>query len=614
MLPTSNKYGRILSGIILIIALAAIACPASAENGWITGTVSESGGTIFGIPIPGDPISGATVQPTGTAYTATTNADGEYNLSVPAGNYTLFVSARGFNSKTSGTVKVTAGNTTSMVDIVLEKPSGNLTGTVTDLDDGTPVSFVMISYPTGGLLPPSAITDTNGKYTITGLPVGTLTMNLTALPPYNSYDFTVDIKNGKITTKDIQLKAICSIYVILKGSDGKPLEGATVTAGSYSGTTDGLGMCTLDVKPGVYTVEIKAPGYETGKKQVTVSKGSPQMITAQLPKSAAAGGATTLLLVLVVVVIAAVAGIGGFMFLKKRKKAAAQAAGAPGAGMAPAAPGAPGQPSMTAGPGGQQGIPPPPKTQEEKMKDWADYERMYGRPHPEAPGWITNPATLHVVKPKCPVDDVVVSFEPYSGQYFCSKCRERYPAERVFPPGQMPAQGPPGAPPVAPPPQFGQPTYGVPPGPAGAPGGLPPPPPQPQAAPAPTPPETDSLAPQVSPYASLGHQEQPSWSTQTVAAPSPPPPPPQQVYIPPALPQPPAQPPAAPPAPPPKAAPVEAEPVSGVQNVLEASLVHDNVVPPNAGPVFNLPPPKDYDAETEQRPPSGPAEKPPEGQ
>lgn len=614
MLPTSNKYGRILSGIILIVALAAIACPASAENGWITGTVSESGGTIFGIPISGDPISGATVQPTGTAYSATTDASGEYNLTVPPGNYTLFVSARGFNSKTSDSVKVTAGNTTSMVDIVLEKPSGTLTGTVTDADDMTPISFVMISYPDGGLLPPSAITDGSGKYTITGLPVGTLTMNLTALPPYSSYDFTVDIKNGKTTTKDIQLKAVCSISVIVQNSDGKPLEGATVTAGTYSGTTDALGLCTLDVKPGVYTVEVKASGYESGKKQVTVSKGSPQAFIAKLPKSAAAGGATTLLLVVIVVVIAAVAGIGGFMFLKKRKKAAAQAAGAAGAGMAPGAPGAPGQPPAIAGPGGQPGIPPPPKTHEEKMKEWADYERMYGRPHPESPGWITNPATLHVVKPKCPVDDIVVSFEPYSGQYFCSKCRERYPAEKVFPPDHMPAQGPPVAPMGAPPPQFGQPTYGVPPGPAGAPGGPLPPPPQPQAAPAPPPPETDSPEPQGSPYASLGHQEQPSWSTQTVAAPAPPSPPPQQVYIPPALPPPPGQPPAAPPAPPPQAPPIEAEPVAGDHKVLEASLVHDEVVPPDVGPVFNLPPPKDYDADTEQRPPSKPAQNPPEGQ
>lgn len=578
MLPTSKPHSKIMSGVILIIALAASASPACAENGWITGTVSQSGGTIFGIPIPGDPIAGATVAAVGTTQSTQTSPDGSYNLTVPVGNHSLQASATGFNSKTSGPITVTAFNTTAYQDFILERPSGNLTGTVVDADDGAPINLVIISYPSGGLLPPSAITDSSGRYLITNLPVGALQMNLTTLPPYGSFNFTVQIRAGQTTNKNFELRALSYIITVVKDSGGKPIPGATVTAGNYTGTTDASGSFMLEVRSGSYDMQVTADGYTTAKLQVAVEKGQISTHEVKLPKTGGgggtAGGGGTMLLVAgaaagVVVVLGAV----GFVLMRKKKKAAAAARpGMPGSGMAPPAYGA----AATSGqPFGEDVIPVPgrPKTQAEKMKEWADFERMYGRPHPEAPGWVSGASAHNAPKPKCPVDDVVVSFEPYSGQYFCSKCHERYPAEKVFRHDQAPPQQPSMAP---------RPSY------------------QPPAA---------------SPYAPSGPQEQPSWATQTQTTPMAAPP-----FQPSPLPPPPPPPP--PPATAdatlqasqaiPTGAPMEAQPVMNDGEVPEAKPMEADVIPPGTGPVFNLPPPVNYEDGTVPPPPHKPPQNPPE--
>jgi hypothetical protein len=564
VLPTSKSHGMILSGALMVLALALIACPASAGDGWITGTVSESGGSIFGIPIPGDPISGATVTLVGSSNSVNTDSNGDYNITVPAGNCTLQVSASGFNSQTSGTIKVTEGNTTANQDFIMERPSGNLTGTVTDYDDGAPISYAIITYQSGGLLPPTAMTDSSGRYLLSNLPVGSLKMSLTVLPPYLSQNFSVPIKAGFTSTKDFSLRAISYIVMAVKDSGGKPLPGATVTAGTNTNTTDTSGAVSFVVAPGSYQVEVAAEGYTTAKLTIAVEKGNITSSEVRLSKiggggGAIGGGGSMLLVAGAAAGVVVVLGLIGFMMMRKKKKApAGSSPGSTATGPAPAfgAPAAPGeQAPWETGP-----VPGRPKTEAEKMKEWADYERMYGRPHPESPGWVSGGAAMNAPKPKCPIDDIVVSYEPYSGQYFCSKCHERYPAEKVFgqaEPSQQPAP--------APRPQYQPPS------------------------------ETQ--------YAPSGPQQQPSWTTQTQTAQPGAPPLPMPLSGEQPLPPPPEA-----PQPPPTAAPMEAQLVQGGGEVPEAKPLEAEAILPDAGPVFNLPPPVSYEDGTLPPPPRKPPE------
>ena len=580
MLPTSKSHRMILSAAIVVLALVLVSCPASAIDGWITGTVSQSGGS-------GDPIPGAALTLSGTSNTVTTDSSGNYNITVLAGACTLQVAANGYNAQTSGTINVTEGNTTAGINFRLEKPSGNLTGTVIDDDDGVPIAGVTISYPSGGPPSPTVQTDSGGRYLLSDLPVGTLLMNLTASQPFNSQNFTVTIRSGQTIQKNFQLRANTYLSIAVKGG-GKPLPGATVNAGNFSGTTDTSGMVRLEVRPGTYDVEVTAEGYTTAKLTILVEKGKTTSSTVTISKTGGGGGTigggSMLLIAGAAAAVVVVLGLLVFIMMRRKKNAARGSAAGPYGSQASPAAGAPGQAPWDSGPQ----VPGRPKTEAEKRKEWADFERMYGRPHPEAPGWVGGASASNAPKPKCPIDDIVVNFEPYSGMYFCSRCHERYPADRVFGKQEAPAQSA-----QAPAPQYQ-------------------PPPQSQNVPS-------------------GPQQQPSWAAQTpaagtVAAPPPPPPggmPPYQPPPPGGMPTYPPPPPSAtmpvPPAPPlylappqapmpPAAAPMEARPVAKDENVPAAWPPQDDVIPPGTGPVFNLPPPLSYEDGTV--PP--PAHKPPE--
>ena len=542
----------------MVIAMALVACPVSAGDGWITGTVSQSGGS-------GDPIAGAAVTLTGSSTSVSTDSSGNYNITVPAGSCTLQISANGYNAQTSGAITVSEGNTTGPINFQLVKPSGNLTGTVTDYDDaGVPIAGVTISYPAGGPPAPTAQTDSGGRYLLTNLPVGLLAMTLTVSQPYNSQYFNVTIRDGMTSTRDFVLTANTYLSIDVKGG-GKPLPGASVIAGNYSGTTDTSGVAMIPVRPGTYNVEVTSEGYTTAKLTVLVEKGKTTSSSVSISKTSGGGGTTggsgsMLLFAGAAVAVVVVLGLVGFMFMRKKKKAAAGSAAGPAGTMAASAPGAPAAPGQA--PWENEPVQGRPKTEAEKRKEWADFERMYGRPHPEAPGWVSGSSALNAPKPKCPIDDVIVSYEPYSGQYFCSKCHQRYPAERVFGPQEAP----------------------------------------PQQAPAPRP---QYQPPSETQYTPSGPEQQPSWAAQTPAA--------DVTAAPPLLPPPPAgyvaAAPEAAPAPP-TAAPMEAQPVSGGGEVPEAKPLEAEVIPPGTGPVFNLPPPVSYEDGTVPPPPHKPPNPP----
>jgi len=231
------------------------------------------------------------------------------------------------------------------------------------------------------------------------------------------------------------------------------------------------------------------------------------------------------------------------------------------------------QPAGTPGQPVPEGTPAPPKTQAEKMKEWADYERMYGRPHPDAPGWVSaSAAAASAPKPKCPVDHITVSYEPFSGQYFCTKCSQRYPPDQVFQKEPELLEQ-----------ERGQ--------------------------------ASNTQVSEEAPKAPVGERLElssapPSWSTehgQTMTG---------EQYTTPVPAAQPAAPETAQPAEPapPTATPLEASPVTSEEPVLEAAPVMPEGVNPAAGPIFSMPKPIDYSDLPPPPPPKEPPKLTEEGQ
>ncbi|MCR9105970.1 MAG: TonB-dependent receptor [Gammaproteobacteria bacterium] len=70
------------------------------DTGFITGRVTDTAG---------NPLAGASIALAGTAYVATTDADGVYVLEVPRGAYDLSISAPGYDAVSTGGIRVMAG-------------------------------------------------------------------------------------------------------------------------------------------------------------------------------------------------------------------------------------------------------------------------------------------------------------------------------------------------------------------------------------------------------------------------------------------------------------------------------------------------------------------------
>ncbi len=98
----------------------------------------------------------------------------------------------------------------------------------------------------------------------------------------------VEIPNGPPTEVEIVVPAPRgTLEVIVKGKDGKPVEGATWSATGNTGSAGGAGGAKVPVRPGSYALVGSAPGYRPGKATVVVVKDGTATITLDLLPSKA---------------------------------------------------------------------------------------------------------------------------------------------------------------------------------------------------------------------------------------------------------------------------------------------------------------------------------------
>jgi uncharacterized surface anchored protein len=332
----------LLTAMIAALAPAAAMDEAHTDAGYITGTVSE----LF------TPVQGVMVKVNETGGTATTDADGKFNLSVPAGTYNLTASKIDYRDAYRSNVKVTDGNETS-VSIFIERLEGNADVTVKDKKAGTPLKNAMLSVDEFTFIPCQplgCISGPDGRLQVTSLPVGTWTFNASA--------------GGYLTaTKKVLITADATIQLTMEldpdpsagkarvkgtvkdASNSKTIAGAKVgflqgTAEKASAMTDANGWFSgVLLEPGDYTVKVTAAGYRILEQTKNFAKDTEVNLTITLITDAGGGdgsggggsgggllgmGTMADTALFAIIILVAVIAVVAVMMSRKKRKAAAQ--------------------------------------------------------------------------------------------------------------------------------------------------------------------------------------------------------------------------------------------------------------------------------------------------
>lgn len=181
-------------------------------TGDVSGTVTKS---------TGGAIAGAMVSIAGKS--ATTGTTGTYSITaIPAGTYTMTVSASGYNTW-SGSVTITAaGTATQNVSLTPVVTTGSVSGTVTKADGAA------LAGATVSIAGKTATTASNGTYSVTGIAAGTYTMTVSATG-YANWSGSVVITAGGTTTQNVTLTAVSTPTNLAR-------TGASTASSQYSST------------------------------------------------------------------------------------------------------------------------------------------------------------------------------------------------------------------------------------------------------------------------------------------------------------------------------------------------------------------------------------------
>lgn len=202
-----------------------------------------------------------------------TDSDGLFEIQgLSAGTYSMTAVKTGFDNYSS-TVQLSE-NAVAFEDITMtwSTPRGLVTGQVTDETTGKPLESVTVTVGST-----STNTSAEGRYIVSGLTPGatTITASKTGYEPYSG---TVTIDSETTALKSFAMKAAATsgsiVGMVTDQSTGAKLQGATVTAGQTSATTDILGCYQLTgIAAGEQTVSATRTGYKTAGVTVTVTSG-----------------------------------------------------------------------------------------------------------------------------------------------------------------------------------------------------------------------------------------------------------------------------------------------------------------------------------------------------
>ncbi|WP_406686795.1 S8 family serine peptidase [Rossellomorea vietnamensis] len=132
----------------------------------------------------------------------TNPADGSYEMTHAAGEFTLQASTYGYRSETQS-VTIEADQTSTANFTLEEIPQGNITGTVTNEVTGEPIEGATVFVLEDAVVQPVE-TNANGEYELEAYE-GDYTLKVVA-PYYYSKEMSVTVEGGEVTTADVSLE------------------------------------------------------------------------------------------------------------------------------------------------------------------------------------------------------------------------------------------------------------------------------------------------------------------------------------------------------------------------------------------------------------------------
>lgn len=195
-------------------------------------------------------------------------------------------------------------------------PPGHIAGTVKDTSTGDPI--VGANVTTNGYFD---ITDANGQFNITNVPVGKYNVTASAAGYEDSSRINIAVVAGLTTNLDFTLTLIPTTGhitgLVKDASTGNPIQGANVTTNSHSVLTGVDGSYDIELPPGTYAVTVTADGYEgSSRTGIVVEAGESTAVSFSLTPIQPANILPYIALAAVAIVV--IAGIAIY-FLKIKK-------------------------------------------------------------------------------------------------------------------------------------------------------------------------------------------------------------------------------------------------------------------------------------------------------
>jgi len=190
-----------------------------ARESAIAGTVAGAGGL---------PLAGALVEVSASGETVTTNAHGDYEISVDAGSHDVSVSHAGYEPGLYTNVFVLADETAEL-DCVLVDVFASLQGTVIDSATSEPVPGVVVTAVWSGGL--SAVTGPAGEYELASVVAGEVAVVVTKRG-FVGEEATLTLSEHEIRDHDIDMVRLTGSISgqVTDSSAGMPVAGVSVRA------------------------------------------------------------------------------------------------------------------------------------------------------------------------------------------------------------------------------------------------------------------------------------------------------------------------------------------------------------------------------------------------